>query len=82
MSTESHKNIRSYGISTFKGDTNINNPHHLSIHLGVFKNFMLIESIDGNTAAKFIKNRFPIELIDISTKKAQNPELQMKDYIL
>ena len=74
MSTEPNKNILAYGLSTYKGDTNVTNPHHLAIHLGIFKHFMLIESYDGLLASRYLKNRYPIVLLELASRKKINPD--------
>ena len=42
MSTIAQNNILAYGISTCRGVNQLKNLHHLGIHLGSIKNFMIV----------------------------------------
>lgn len=41
MSSQQHDFIQAYGISTFKGHKNVNNPHFIGVNLGKVKSFTL-----------------------------------------
>lgn len=47
--------ILSYGISTFKGTHCLLNTHHIGIHLGNLKHFMLLQGYDGMYASNYLK---------------------------